>query len=754
MKRKLFNLFLALAVSVGSVCAEVTIDEVTIDGIVYRLNGSTAEVAAKSTSLPSYYGYSGSIVIPSKVDYKNKSYSVTSIGWRAFYGCCVTSVTIGKNVRSIRSEAFDGCNCLTSVVWNAKWCRGYNMNDEEISIVFGKQVTSFTFGEEVEAIPQGFCSGMTKLTSITIPNSVTSIGKHAFSDCSSLTSVTIGNSVTSIGDGAFSNCTGLTSIIVESGNSTYDSRNNCNAIIETATNTLIAGCQATTIPNSVTSIGNGAFSNCTGLTSITIPNSVTSIGKSAFFRCTGLTSITIPTSVTSIGQYAFSSCTGLTSITIPNSVTSIGDWAFAECSGLTSVTIPESVTSIGSNAFYKCEGLTDIYVSCRNINSVTQMLENDVRIKSTLPAVITTNATNGTVSLMQDNCDVLLTAVPNDGYHFTQWSDGITDNPRTIILTQDTTFTAEFATDKSGTCGKDNALTWSYEEQSKTLTITGNGELTENYTFGLDAPTQMKTLIIGDGVTAIGDRTFYETKTLNHLFIGANVASIGDYTFAECKNFDDITCYATTVPTVNATTFENVGNKKFIYLYVPKDRERAYQRDEFWGEFDVQVKSAETTTLDDGVIVVPTDNTADISWPAVDDADTYEIEITKDGEVFCVLRFNANGQLTGIAFAPGHGKANQTEQAQTEGFKFTVTGLNKDTQYGYTVISKDSGGQVVDTKSGTFTTAGGIVTDVEQVIIPDGNSIQLPTATKVFRNGRIFILRGDKTYTLQGQEVK
>ena len=120
---------------------------------------------------------------------------------------------------------------------------------------------------------------------IIIPDSVTSIGDNAFAWCTGLTSVTIPNSVTSIGDEAFSGCSGLTSLKVEDGNPKYDSRNNCNAIIESSTNTLIAGCKTTTIPSSVTSIGEKAFAHCTDLTSITIPNSVTSIGNGAFSHC-------------------------------------------------------------------------------------------------------------------------------------------------------------------------------------------------------------------------------------------------------------------------------------------------------------------------------------------------------------------------------------------------------------------------------------------------------------------------------------
>ena len=152
------------------------------------------------------------------------------------------------------------------------------------------------------------------LTNVTIGNSVTSIGDWAFSKCKSLTSIIIPDSVTSIGAGAFFECSSLTSIVVDENNSKYDSRNNCNAIIENSSNTLIFGCKNTTIPDGVTSIGVGAFFGCSNLTSITIPDSVTSIGEDAFYGCISLTNITIPDSVTSIGEQAFLYCSSLTSI--------------------------------------------------------------------------------------------------------------------------------------------------------------------------------------------------------------------------------------------------------------------------------------------------------------------------------------------------------------------------------------------------------------------------------------------------------
>ncbi len=174
--------------------------------------------------------------------------------------------------------------------------------------------TSVIMPDNVETIGDYAFDRCCKLASIIIPNTVKSIGDAAFYDCSSLTSITIPSSVTSIED-SFGTCTALTSIIVESGNNIYDSRDECNAIIETSTNTLIAGCQNTVIPNSVTSIGDHAFYGMTTLTSLTIPNSVTSIGVYAFDECSGLTSITIPSSVTDIKDYAFYYCDHLLSVT-------------------------------------------------------------------------------------------------------------------------------------------------------------------------------------------------------------------------------------------------------------------------------------------------------------------------------------------------------------------------------------------------------------------------------------------------------
>lgn len=261
---------------------------------------------------------------------KTGTYSVCALEDVELGNIRIPSKYNGKKVTEIEKQGFANCDSLTSI---------------EIPNTITK------IGESAFE----YCIS---LKSLDIPNSVTSIGKYLCENCSALTSVKISKAVTFLDQSMFERCYSLSSLVVNSGNSVYDSRNNCNAIIETATNTLICGCNNTIIPNTVTTIGDYAFYGFTALTSITIPNSVVSINKGAFGYCSSLASLTIPSSVTSIGSDAFYNCLSLVSLKIPSSVTSIEEFAFSGCTSLTSVVIPASVSSIGRDIFKHCTSLT------------------------------------------------------------------------------------------------------------------------------------------------------------------------------------------------------------------------------------------------------------------------------------------------------------------------------------------------------------------------------------------------------------
>ncbi|MBR5592907.1 MAG: leucine-rich repeat protein, partial [Bacteroidaceae bacterium] len=309
--------------------------------------------------------------------------------------------------------------------------------------------------------------------------------------------------VTSIGNTAFSGCTGLTSF---------------------------------EIPNSVTSIGYDVFYGCTGLTSIEIPNSVTRIGNGAFYGCTGLTSIEIPNSVTSIGQEAFYGCTGLTSIEIPNSVTSIGDYAFDGCTGLTSITVPRSVTSIGYGAFNGCTGLKAVHISdlaawcgkdfggnyanplcyAKNLylngELVTELVIPDgvKEIKN-----YTFSGCGGLTSIIIPNS---VTSIGNGAFwHCT----GLTS----IEIPNSVTSIGEYAF--SGCSGLTSITI------PNSVTSIGNGAFYNCY--GLTS------IEIPNSVTSIGNYAFYGCTGLTSITIPDSVTSIGDYAFDGCTGLTSIT---------------------------------------------------------------------------------------------------------------------------------------------------------------------------------------------------------------------
>lgn len=389
-------------------------------------------------TITGYKGNDVEVVIPEIIDGKNVTRigsrafascgsltgvkmptSITNIGLGAFQSCKnLTKIEIPASVTTIESYAFSGCSSLTRIEIPAgvksieDYCFAICSNLENIKIP--DSITSigegaFEWCSKLESIkiPMGATSigkmafwecsrlecveGLTSITSIgdeafyscsrleniEIPMGVTSIGASAFENCSRLKSIVIPRSVISIGVKAFKGCSeGLTSIVVEEGNPSYNSGAGGNCIIETATNTLIVGCQNTVIAENVTSIGESAFKGCSRLTNIELPENVASIGESAFEGCSKLTNIELSENVTSIGESAFSFCSSLESIKIPNGVTNIEATTFSYCSKLTSVEIPNGVTSIGISAFASCWNLKNIRIPANVINIKSDTFSN------------------------------------------------------------------------------------------------------------------------------------------------------------------------------------------------------------------------------------------------------------------------------------------------------------------------------------------------------------------------------------------
>ena len=433
------------------------------------------------------------------------------------------------------------------------------------------------------------------------------------------------------------------------------------------------------IPNSVTSIGNWAFVDCSSLTSVTIPNSVTSIGNWAFVDCSSLTSpvynahcfaymptsysgaYAIPEGIKQIAGGAFEDCSSLTSVTIPNSVTSIGGWAFSDCSSLTSVTINSD--AIVNKAYTSSFNLSNIFGS-----QVTKYIIGD------------------NVKGIGDYAF---------GYCFSLTSVTIPNSVTSI----------------GGYAFKD----------CRSLT----------------------SVTIPNSVTSIGERAFYNCFSLSSVTIGNSVTSIGSYAFSGCDKLVDVYCYATTPP---ATEGEDAFSNYNAFLYIPCENKKAYMLDAVWGDFKyIECIESDNVTTDE-IVVTPSDNEVNVTWPTVSGAASYELVIKdKSGNTICTLIFNANGQLTSIAFnAPSRNGV--PAQTQSAGFSFTITGLDSGTGYDLTITAKDNSGNTIEETTIPFQT-----NKPEGIDDVQSDEVQ---STKVIKDGQVLILRNGKTYTMQGQEVK
>ena len=513
---------------------------------------------------------------------------VTSIGDAAFFHCrSLKSITIPDSVTSIGKDAFEACNSLSSI----------------------------TLSNNITSIGTRVFYNCTSLTSITIPDSVTSIGYNVFESCSSLTSITIPKSVTIIGSGVFDKCNNLT-VYLESGSTltsnalgvdeskivSYWNEDNLTWKLDANGTLTISGTGAMkdydydsnpspvynnsdvkkiVIEDGVTSIGNFAFHSCSSLPSITIPDSVTSIGNFAFESCNSLSSITLSNNITSIGDFAFHGCP-LTSITLPDSVTSIGYAAFHSCSNLKSITIPDSVTSIESAVFYNCTSLKTISLSCKS-----SLKKSDFGDQSDLvSASHTLKKTEAKAATCSDDGNKEYWTCEHCGKYFLsddanpETAKAVEQSECMIPAIQHKNATTRGALEPTETapgysgdrycpdCDKvvekgytywiEGDLTWKLYEDG-TLTISGTGAMKNYNAIDNLSPvhenSNVKKVVIEDGVTSIGKSAFHNCNSLTDITIPDSVTSIGTSAFSSCISLTSITI-PDRVTSIESSVFE------------------------------------------------------------------------------------------------------------------------------------------------------------------------------------------------------
>ena len=761
--KKIFTLFLALVVSMGTIYAQST----QVDGIWYYFDSETktATVTSEVFMVSSYY--TDSVVIPSTVTYNGVTYSVTSIGMGAFYYCTsLTSVTIPNSITKIEWNAFYNTGIYNN---ESNWDNGVLYVDNCLIETRGDISSVYTVKEDTRLIADVAFCGNSSLISVTIPYNVTNIGGGIFGYCKNLQSVVLPENITSLSPGLtdvevygfFEGCSSLSSITLNSTTPPVTDRGYAFEGVDNSIPIYVpCGC--------VDAYWNSDWSYFSNIQELPAEHSI-SLNTNDSNR--GLVQVdknsVCGNQISATANYGYhfvqwsdgntdnprslelTQDTVITAEFAPNSYTVSTLSSDAErgtTSGDVTTTYLDYVTiSATANYGYHFSCWDDYnYDNPRQVQVTEDKTYTAYFDKNTYSVTKNYDSNQGYVDGYSSGeylDNITLTAEPNYGYHFVRWSDGNTDNPRHFILTQDTTFSAEFAQTFSGQCG-DN-LYWSYQNNS--LIISGFGEMYDERPWGLFT-NEIQTVVLPNGITHIGNDAFSDCIGLNEITIPYTVTSIGDYAFAGCRKLVQVNCYAINPPIAESTSFANYN----VYLNVPCDNLQDYQLDMVFGSFKyIQCVEADSENVPtDDVVVTPGTNDVTIAWPIEGNADTYTIVIKKGNEVFCTLTFNADGQLLNIAFAPGRNGNHPAQYAEQagNGYRFTVTGLEEGTHYAYNIDVRDAANKTIKSHTGEFTTQS--TTAVDNITTNNAN-IQ-----KIIRNGQLLILRDGKPYNIMGAEIR
>ena len=580
-------------------------------------------------------GFKGIANIVASITYKGSTYEVLEIGNEAFSGCkSLTSVTISNSVTSIGGYAFSDCENLNSVVI------GDNVVEIGANVFYScGNLTSVIIPNSVKYLGESAFMDCEGLASVIIGSNVMRIAERVFDGCCSLDSVTIPNSVKYIGLGVFDGCSNLNSLQVESGNTVYDSRENCNAIIATITNALVRGCNKTTIPNTVKSIKEYAFSGSSDLTSLVIPNSVISIGEYAFQGCNSLTSLQVESGNTVydsrencnaiIETETNTLVRGCNNTNIPSSIISIGENAFFDCDSLTSVVIPNSVRFIENNAFAGCNSLTSLIIEdgTETLSFGNNSFENYLLKKIYLGRNVGSSAFRGCSSLTSLTIGDLVTSIPNSAFE------------SCVALTSVTIPCSVKSVGNNAFSGCSSLTSATIEDGTEILSLYnspfGNSSV-ENLYLGrnvnnsaFEGCNSLVSVTIGNLVTSIESSTFYDCSSLTSLIIedGAEVLTflinsafrncplenlywgreVSKYAFRKIDEFNDLTsitignsvkkmvnafAYCSSLRSIHflSTTPPYIDDLDFYYasptIYVPQESIEAYKSMFPWMSFN------------------------------------------------------------------------------------------------------------------------------------------------------------------------
>ncbi len=566
------------------------LDSVTILGTPETtVNGMSNEIFYETSNI-SYFAYKGNFCIGSsqlkEVILLEGTKRVTDY---ALYGSSgLTSITIPDGVEEIGEYAFCGCSGLTSIVipkgvtWigNSAFCNCKGLISIELPdgvISMGEYVfdacsnltsisipesvtyiderafrnctslTSITLPKGIKRIYNGLFEGCTNLSSVNIPENVSSIYQNAFKNCSSLTTMEIPENVDYIEGGAFYGCTGLTAFILDEDNQNYTTLNG--VLFNKEITEIIAipgGLTSVPIPETMTVIGDYAFSGCFSLTSLDIPESITSIGKYAFDDCSALTSISIPESVTAIKECTFRGCSSLTSINIPQTVTSIGYSAFSGCSSLTSIVIPESITVIEKNTFEDCSALLSIELS----DSITEIGERAFEDCSALTSIYIPQGVTTIKGYTFYDCSSLTSIViPDNVTSIGEWAFNGCSALDSIVIPETITSIAR------GAFAGCSAL--------ESIVIPESVKSIEGSVFrGCSGLTAVK---LHNGITTIGSSAFSNCTGLTSFYIPDSVETIVGYAFENCANLKSIHI-PESVTSIGSSAFKNCSSLKSVVI--------------------------------------------------------------------------------------------------------------------------------------------------------------------------------------------